>query len=320
MTATDEDTYVAEFLGGPLVVVTGANGFVGSHACQALVERGAEVRAVVRRKGTAPPLAGVEEVVGDFLDPDLAAEVTAGADAVVATVHLRPGVYDLATQRAVGVDGTLGLARVARDAGVDRYIYISTISVYDPPPGAGDISESSPIPDSDAEYPMTKREAEAGLREIDGMTRIILRPPSILGPGPTSMWNTEVPARIRDHEVARHWPPEGSFAWLHVTDFASMIAEAATDLPTSDDPDAGPIDGGVTVVNVGAGIVPMRDYIAPITSALGVEPIWDDTPEWSGEYRVDRARRWGWKPKVDFHQAMAELVDGLRAPAGAHNA
>ena len=62
-----------------VVVVTGANGLVGSRTCAALVDRGVAVRAVVRRPGTAPELEGVEEWVGDFYDPDLAAAVVKGA-------------------------------------------------------------------------------------------------------------------------------------------------------------------------------------------------------------------------------------------------
>ena len=47
-------------LSSPVVVVTGANGLVGSHVVAALAERGATVRAVVRRVGTAPQHPGVE--------------------------------------------------------------------------------------------------------------------------------------------------------------------------------------------------------------------------------------------------------------------
>jgi 2-alkyl-3-oxoalkanoate reductase len=100
------------------VVVTGANGLVGARTCAALVQRGATVRAVVRRPGTAPALAGVEERVGAFHDPDFAAAVVEGASAVVTTVH--PMGTDRETQHRVAVEGTPVLARAARDAGVAR--------------------------------------------------------------------------------------------------------------------------------------------------------------------------------------------------------
>src|SRR3712207_409088 len=100
----------------PVVVVTGANGFVGSRSCAALVDRGARVRAVVRRPGTAPTLAGIAEVVGDFFDPELAARVVDGASAVVTTVH--PMGTDRENQQRIAVEGTPVLARAARDAGV----------------------------------------------------------------------------------------------------------------------------------------------------------------------------------------------------------
>jgi nucleoside-diphosphate-sugar epimerase len=126
----------------PPVVVVGANGFVGSRTCAALLRRGASVRAVVRRPGTAPALDGVDERVGDFFDPDLAAVVVEGASAVVTTVH--PMGTDRENQYRIGVKGTAVIARAARDAGVRRLVHISTAAVYDRSPGVGDVTHRRP--------------------------------------------------------------------------------------------------------------------------------------------------------------------------------
>ncbi len=131
-----------------IVVVTGANGLVGSHVVSALSERGATVRAVVRRPGTAPDLAGVEEHVGDFGDPAFAAEVVAGSDALVTTVHPLGGDRD--EQRRIGLDGTLAIAAAAGDAGVPLIVHISTAGVYDRSPGTGDVTEESAYVSDDA--------------------------------------------------------------------------------------------------------------------------------------------------------------------------
>ena len=189
----------------PVVVVTGANGLVGARTVAALVERGASVRAVVRRAGTAPDLPGVEEHVGDFFDPDLAETVVQGADAVVTTVH--PMGSDLETQHRIAVEGTPVLARAARDAGVTRLVHISTAAVYDRSPEAGDVDEDSVLVGEDGgDYPVTKLATDRALAEVDGLTTVLLRPPAILGAGETSVWNTLRPAQVRDDESAPPHP------------------------------------------------------------------------------------------------------------------
>ena len=296
-----------------VVVVTGANGLVGSRICAALVERGVAVRAVVRRPGTAPSLAGVEERVGAFDDPDFAAAVVEGASAVVTTVH--PMGTDRETQHRVAVEGTPVLAQAARDAGVARLVHISTAAVYDRSPEAGDVDEASPLVADDADaYAVTKRDTDAALAAIDGITRVLIRPPAILGPGESSIWNSVRPAIIQDDEKARHTVPEQTFAWVHVEDLAALAADvAAGRVAESGDPGKGPVEGAHTVVNVAAGPATTRDYYETVTGALGVQPVWDDRPAWTGRYLADRAHGWGWTPSVDLAEALAEIDRGLRA-------
>lgn len=295
----------------PIVVVTGANGLVGSHVVAALSDRGATVRAVVRRVGTAPSLTGVEEHVGDFADPAFADAVVAGTDALVTTVH--PLGSDRDSQRRVGLDGTLVIAEAAVAAAVPLVVHVSTAAVYDRSPGVGDITEDSDLVADDAnDYAVVKRDVDAALGRLAGTTRVLLRPPAILGPGDSSVWNTVQPAAVGKDESRRHAIADQTFAWVHVDDLAAIVADLATGaIATSDDPSRGPVTHGCTAVNVASGPATQRDYLGAVTSALGVEPTWDDAPAWTGQVRADRARGWGWSPRVSLEDALAELRAGL---------
>ena len=293
----------------PVVVVTGANGLVGAAVCRALAERSAQVRAVVRRAGSAPALDGVTEHVGDPADPDLARAVTAGADAVVTTVH--PMGSSREVQHQVGVDDTQVLARSARDAGVGRLVHVSTSGVYDRSADIGDIAEDGALlPEGSGSYPDTKNAADAALAAIGGLTTVLVRPPAIIGAGETSVWNTLRPRRLRDGNRRRN--PAETWAWVHVDDLAAFVADVATGaVATADDPDRGPVPGAATPVVVAGEPATWRDYLGTVSEALGVEPDWTDEPVWTGQLRTDRARAWGWAPRVGLAQALDELRQGL---------
>jgi len=295
----------------PVVVVTGANGLVGAAVCRALVARSAQVRAVVRRTGSAPSLDGVTEHVGDFADDTFAREVTRGADAVVTTVH--PMGSPREEQHRVGAEGTPVLARAARDAGVARLVHVSTAAVYDRSAGLGDVAEDGALlPEGNGAYADTKNATDAALAEVNGLTTVLVRPPAIIGAGETSVWNTLRPRAVRDgHRSAN---PEQTWSWVHVDDLAAFIADVATGaVATADDPERGPVPGRATPVNVAGEPATWRDYLGTVTEALGVGPEWTDEPVWTGQLRSDRARRWGWTPQVGLPDAMAELRQGLAA-------
>ena len=105
-----------------------------------------------------------------------------------ARVHVMSDVEadPLSAFRKVNVDGTLNLARQAAEAGVKRFIFVSSIKVNGEgtPPGHPYTADDVPAP-ADS-YGVSKMEAEQGLREIasrTGMEVVIIRPVLVYGPG-----------------------------------------------------------------------------------------------------------------------------------------
>ena len=99
------------------ILVTGATGNVGRHVVDQLVQRGAPVRALVRNPAKADFPAGVDVVQGDLLDVDA---LRGAFDGVSTLFLLNAVVPDEFTQALVALN-------VARDAGVERVVYLSVI-------------------------------------------------------------------------------------------------------------------------------------------------------------------------------------------------
>lgn len=166
------------------VLVTGANGFVGRHLCHALETAGIEVVRAVRN-----PQAGAV-AVGSISGKTDWSEALSGVDAVVhlaARVHVRkdPTRDPLAEFRKVNVDGTLNLAGQAAQAGVKRFVFISSIAVHGLTSGDHPFT-SRDIPAPHDAYGVSKHEAEQGLKRVageTGMELVIIRPPLVYGPG-----------------------------------------------------------------------------------------------------------------------------------------
>jgi dihydroflavonol-4-reductase len=108
-------------------LVTGASGFLGWHVARTLLARGVPVRALARRPGSVTDLEA-EVVAGDLRDPASLQRAVAGCGLVFhVAADYRLWVRDPAEMYASNVDGTRTLLEAARAAGVERFVYTSTV-------------------------------------------------------------------------------------------------------------------------------------------------------------------------------------------------
>lgn len=177
-------------LSHPLILVTGAEGFIGSALCDVLLKRGNHVRAASRFAINYPNHPSLQPIaIGTMGDTTDWHDALHNCNAVVHTaarVHvMQETETDPLTEfRRTNVEGTLALARQALAAGVQRFIYISTAKVLGEGGPTAYTDASLPAP-KDA-YAISKWEAEQGLRAITAgttMQLVILRPSLVFGPG-----------------------------------------------------------------------------------------------------------------------------------------
>jgi nucleoside-diphosphate-sugar epimerase len=191
-----------------MILVTGANGFVGAALVSRLISERTEVRACVRREAVTK-LDGIQTVLGcQLTDNANWHEILVDIDVVIhaaARVHVMKDKSNdpLAEFRLTNVLGTLNLARQAASAGVKRFIFISSIKVNGEVTKLGSPFTADDIPAPYDPYGISKMEAEQGLREIaetTGMEVVIIRPPLVYGPGVKANFVTLMQA------VQNRWP------------------------------------------------------------------------------------------------------------------
>jgi nucleoside-diphosphate-sugar epimerase len=169
------------------VLVTGAAGFLGGHLVDMLLERGDEVRAMVRPIEDASrlrKLAGVEVVLGDLVDRDSLGRAVQGTQRVY-NVAAKTGPWGLEKDyKAVNVWGVADLITASMDAGVQRIVHTSSITVY----GhhlKGIVTEDHPFHAEDNPYSRTKIAGEKMIADFVKERRapvVIVRPAWIYGP------------------------------------------------------------------------------------------------------------------------------------------
>lgn len=196
------------------VFVTGASGFIGRRVVPRLCAAGHRAVCLSRSAGPRESEAAgqVAWVSGKLEDPSTYRDALAGCGAVVHLAALT-GKARASAYEAANVDATRALIAAAKEAGVSRFVHVSTIAVRYP--------EKRAYP-----YARSKEAAEALVRE-SGLRWTILRPTIVLGPGSSifeslrSLAGLPVTPMFGDGRT-RVQP-------IHVDDVALAIADAVDD-------------------------------------------------------------------------------------------
>ena len=172
------------------LVVTGASGFVGTHLCQALQQRGMAYRAVVRTAAASAQTPHTMCLPSIDAHTDWT-QVLQGASTVV---HLAARVHQVVDSsadplqafRATNLHSTVQLARSAQQMGVRRFIFVSTVKVLGEETAPDQPFRASDLAVPQDAYATSKHEAEQALLALvagGSMELVIVRPPLVYGPG-----------------------------------------------------------------------------------------------------------------------------------------
>lgn len=332
------------------VLVTGGAGFIGAHLVSALLGRGEAVRVIDNFvAGTAANLAlaagvPVEEVhralaarsgparigercqvwAADIRDPAAAAAACAGVEVIFHQAALRSvprSLTDPVGTHEVNASGTLALLEVARTAGVPRFVFASSSSVY----GETDLPQhEGQVPHPKSPYAASKLAAEgygAAYSQAFGVSTVGLRYFNVFGPwqDPASEYAAVIPKFIRMTMRGEPLPVHGDglqsrdFTYVDNVVDANLLAAGA---------DAGKAGG--RVLNIGAGerhtLLELIDQLGRI---LGRVPQIAHGPPRAGDMRHTQAdislagRLIGYAPRVDFATGLRRTIEAMRGAEGA---
>jgi dihydroflavonol-4-reductase len=172
------------------VFLTGSTGFIGSHVARAYAEQNVELRLLTRKTSSLAAIESIpaQIVVGDLSQPESLRSAIRGCDALVhVAADYRLWVRDPKLMYAVNVEGTRDLLRIAREEGVAKVVYTSSVATMGFKADGTIVNEDTPITLADmiGHYKRSKflGEQEAIRAAKAGQHVMILNPTTPIGPG-----------------------------------------------------------------------------------------------------------------------------------------
>jgi nucleoside-diphosphate-sugar epimerase len=253
-----------------VILVTGGTGFVGRHLVARLLTDGFSVRVLSRGPGATARPEGLEWAQGDLTVPASLAPALRGVDTVVHAGAVLGEAGADAYER-VNVAGTRAIALAAREAGVRRFVHVSSAGVY------GDGDTGSPHAESDTPRPLTpyeksKHAAEGALAsalEGSAMRWTILRPQGLYGPD-----RPATQAFFRQVARSRLWLHGPARVVVHPTSIEDL-ASAVGRLMALDGLDR-------QIINIGgARALEFRELVSLVGRCMGRVPAQVCAPRWA---------------------------------------
>ena len=216
-------------------LVTGASGFLGSHIADRLIERGDAVRALVRPTSDSSYLKSrdAELVVGDITEPESLPAALSGVEVVY---HAAAHVSDWGPWsdfKRVTVDGTRNMLRAASNAGVKRFLHVSSDAVYRYDDLANGVDESTRLETYFGPldyYRRAKTAAEKVARRAQERGQVpvtIVRPALILGERDSAMLPGLI-AFLKSSTAAYMGNGRNQLPCIYAGDVADLCIRAAT--------------------------------------------------------------------------------------------
>jgi UDP-glucuronate 4-epimerase len=314
----------------PFVLVTGAAGFIGGHCCRRLLDEGWRVLGVdnfdpfyprVIKEQALAELANHPDfrfVEGDIRDQDVLGRVVPGVDLVLhlaARAGVRPSIESPDIYGSLNIGGTISLLEACRRAGVQRFVFGSSSSVY------GDVTpvpfrEDAPACDPISPYAATKRAGELFCRvyaELHGFRIAALRFFTVYGP----RQRPDLAIHRFTRLIAQGRPVQqfgdGSMERDH-THIDDILQGVSGSLRWASDGSA-----AFEVFNLGESkTIRLDRLIALIADALEIEPVIEILPAPPGDVRrtwadISKARQQlGYQPTVDIETGIRNFVDWFR--------
>ena len=208
------------------VLVTGATGFVGSRLSERLsTKEQAKVTGTGRNLDRVSSLTGqgVQLEAADLLDADTVKKLVEGKEIVIHTAAALQA--DAESAQRINVEATESLVRLAGEAGVSRFVHVSTVGVYDMT-NLKYVDETAPLAlNHSSTYPRTKAEAEKRATESAsafGMELSIVRPSMIYGPG-HGFWSEVMFKNVLKGNPVMLGDGSGNFNPVYIDDVVDAI-------------------------------------------------------------------------------------------------